>query len=249
MGLFYFFLLPRIETVRRPGYESVAGNGIDDTCNASLPLLGTSPTLTQSFKANAARARHLFAPYMVPLALVYFAEYEINQGVSPTLLYPLEQTPFTSYRDIYPMYITLYQGEPPSSSSWQLTLAGVFLARSSRPFIKINNLYLPAILQVVNLVCLIGHAIFNFLPSIYYIFAMIFYEGVLGGLVYVSTYGKVYEVTAPNDREFALGAIGVSDSGGIVAAGLVALLLEPALCKYQISVGRPFCNIKFESRM
>ena len=47
---------------------------------------------------------------MIPLVLVYFSEYEINQGVFPTLLFPLEETPFKSYRDIYPTYMGIYQG-------------------------------------------------------------------------------------------------------------------------------------------
>lgn len=36
--------------------------------------------------------------------LVYFAEYLINQSVAPTLLFPLDKTPFTEYRSFYPTY-------------------------------------------------------------------------------------------------------------------------------------------------
>ncbi|KAK1074789.1 battenin CLN3 protein, partial [Friedmanniomyces endolithicus] len=69
---------------------------------APIPLL---PTL----HANLLRARYLLLPYMLPLFLVYLAEYTINQGVAPTLLFPLARTPFTHYRDFYPAYATIYQ--------------------------------------------------------------------------------------------------------------------------------------------
>lgn len=39
---------------------------------------------------------------MLPLFLVYVAEYTINQGVAPTLLFPLAGTPFRAFREFYP---------------------------------------------------------------------------------------------------------------------------------------------------
>ena len=41
---------------------------------------------------------------MLPLFIVYLAEYMINQSVTPTLLFPLASTPFTHYRSFYPTY-------------------------------------------------------------------------------------------------------------------------------------------------
>src|SRR5204862_7286664 len=109
--------------------------------------------------------------------LVYVAEYTINQGVAPTLLFPLRETPFHHFRAFYPTYNAIYQ-------------VGVFLARSSTPFCRIHHLYLPSLLQVVNLVILTLHALLNFLPNVYFVFAIVFWEGLLGGLVYVSTFAE-----------------------------------------------------------
>lgn len=39
----------------------------------------------------------LCSRYMVPLFLVYLAEYTINQGVAPTLLFPLAESPFKHF--------------------------------------------------------------------------------------------------------------------------------------------------------
>jgi len=101
---------------------------------------------------------------MLPLLLVYIAEYTINQGVAPTLLFPLEESPFKEYRSFYPTYNAIYQ-------------TGVFIARSSTPFFRIHHLYTPSLLQCLNLVILTLHALFNFIPNVYLIFIIIFWEG------------------------------------------------------------------------
>jgi battenin len=55
-------------------------------------------------KARLLRARSLVLPYMLPLFLVYLAEYTINQGVAPTLLFPLAESPFKHYVSPRPKY-------------------------------------------------------------------------------------------------------------------------------------------------
>lgn len=44
---------------------------------------------------------------------------------------------------------------------------------------------------------------------------------------------KVSEEVILSEREFAMGAVGLSDSAGVVCAGLISLHLEKALCNYQ----------------
>jgi battenin len=167
---------------------------------------------------------------MLPLLIVYIAEYTINQGVAPTLLYPLDEMPFKNYRDAYPMYGTVYQ-------------IGVFISRSSTPFIRVRHLYPPSMLQVINLSILTLHAMFNFIPNIWIIFAIIFWEGLLGGLVYVNTFAEITDRFDGEEREFSLGATTVSDSAGICGAGFLALALEPFLCGWQVSRGREYCRM------
>ncbi|OCT53335.1 Protein btn1 [Cladophialophora carrionii] len=181
------------------------------------------------FRRNLARARGLFLPYMLPLLLVYIAEYTINQGVSPTLLFPLTQSPFKHFRAFYPTYNAIYQ-------------AGVFISRSSTPFLRIHNLYLPSFLQVVNLIVLTLHALFNFIPSVYIVFAIIFWEGLLGGLVYVNTFAEISDKVPKEDREFSLSATTVSDSGGICIAGFLGMAFEVWLCNWQVRHGRDYCK-------
>lgn len=166
---------------------------------------------------------------MLPLFLVYVSEYVINQGVAPTLLFPVYETPFLFYRSFYPTYNAIYQ-------------AGVFLSRSSTPFFRVHHLYVPSLLQVVNLVLLSMHAMFNFIPSVWIIFVIVFWEGLLGGLVYVNTFAEIGDRVPEEEREFSLGATTVSDSAGICIAGLISMGLEVFLCQFQIAHGRTYCR-------
>jgi battenin len=186
-------------------------------------------TITHSLATKLNRARSLVIPYMLPLFLVYVAEYTINQGVAPTLLFPLESTPFTHFRAFYPTYGAIYQ-------------LGVFISRSSLPFIRVRTLYTPSILQVLNLIGLTAHAMYPFIPSVYFVFAIVFWEGLLGGLVYVSTFAAIREEVPEEDREFSLGATTVSDSAGICLAGFVSIGMEKALCGWQVQHERDWCR-------
>jgi len=161
--------------------------------------------------------------------MVFIAEYVINQGVAPTLLFPLYTTPFESFRAFYPAYNAIYQ-------------AGVFVSRSSTPFFRIRNLYLPSLLQVLNLALLTLHSLFNFIPNVWLVFLIIFWEGLLGGLVYVNTFAKISDCVPEEDREFSLGATTVSDSAGICIAGFLSMPWEVLLCRYQQIHGREYCR-------
>jgi battenin len=168
-------------------------------------------------------------PFMLPLLLVYVAEYTINQGVAPTLLFPLQDSPFKHFRAFYPSYNAIYQ-------------AGVFISRSSTPFFRTHDLYFPSFLQVANLALLTAHALFNFIPSVYIVFVVVFWEGLLGGLVYVNTFAEISDTVPRGDREFSLSATTVSDSGGICIAGFISMAFEVWLCKWQVRHGRDYCT-------
>lgn len=218
-------LLPPDPTVTAQAY-----NG-----HSALPRSrsGSSPQ-RRTLSYNISRSRSLFFPYMLPLLLVYIAEYTINQAIAPVLLFPLtppehNHTPFTSYRQFYPFYALLYQ-------------IGVFISRSSTPFFRIHHLYAPSTLQIINLILLLTHALHAYF-SFSIVCVIIFWEGLLGGAVYVNTFAEILECVAPEDREFSLGATSVSDSGGICIAGLIGLVLEEQLCAAQVRAGRDFCRL------
>ncbi|KAL2073032.1 hypothetical protein VTL71DRAFT_10356 [Oculimacula yallundae] len=217
------------EALLAPGPSTVSEAYTSHSRPVSPPSGTSHPTSKPTFAQNLARTRALFIPYMLPLLLVYIAEYSINQGVSPTLLFPLKSTPFSAYRSFYPLYAFLYQ-------------LGVFISRSSTPFLRIHNLYTPSLLQILNFALLALHSIYFFIPSVYIIFLVIFWEGLLGGAVYVNTFAEIMESVPVKEREFSLGATSVSDSAGICIASLIGMVIEPRLCAENVSRGRPWCR-------
>lgn len=175
------------------------------------------------------KLKELLIPFILPLMSVYTAEYVINQGISPTLLFPLLEMPmFRNYRDAYVMYGTLYQ-------------VGVFISRSSGTVVRIRSIWLLATLQIVNLLLAILQSLFVINPSIYINFLFMLFEGLLGGSAYVNTYMSVMEAVPHSEREFAMGAVTMSDSSGIVVAAFISMWLEHQLCGYQVRHDRPWC--------
>ncbi|KAK5710695.1 battenin CLN3 protein [Elasticomyces elasticus] len=246
----YFLLLPLEPLAAAKGtgaaYESVPRDGDEDDDRLDYSRTGLledddrhhgssafvtkpHPPLLTTLRTNVRRTLPLLRPYMLPLFLVYTAEYTLNQGVLPTVLFPLEGTPFNEYRAFYPTYSFIYQ-------------AGVFVSRSSLPFLRIRQLYTPAMLQVANLALLTIQALTKFIPSVWVVFGIVFWEGLLGGLVYVSTYAAVREEVPEEEREFSLGAVTVSDSAGIFIAGLLGVVMESQLCSWQVRHGVDWCR-------
>lgn len=83
-----------------------------ESLSSRLSLPRTMPSWDQMLDSSGKtlqRLAPLFIPYMLPLMLVYIGEYIINQGISPTLLFPIEEMPFEEYRDAYVTYGSLYQ--------------------------------------------------------------------------------------------------------------------------------------------
>ncbi len=99
-------------------------------------------------------------------------------------------------------------------------------------------------LQCLNLALLIFQALYMIFPSVYIVFAFIFWVGVLGGLVYVNAYANVADDMPDAEREFALGAVSVSDSAGISLSALVGVLggVEEGLCAWQVGRGKDWCR-------
>ena len=82
-------------------------------------------------------------------------------------------------------------------------------------------------------------------PSIWIVFGIILWEGLLGGLVYVNTFAEISEdkgILEKGEREFSLGAVSVSDSGGILLAGILGLGVEKGICEWQVRRGRGWCR-------
>ncbi|XP_048253040.1 battenin-like isoform X1 [Haliotis rufescens] len=174
-------------------------------------LITTQPVI--SLKGKAALVIPLLK-YMIPLSLVYFAEYFINQGLHELLYF---NNIWLSKSEQYRWYQVDYQ-------------IGVFISRSSVNCFEIRKLWILPILQFGNLAVLLTQIFYRYIPNIWIIIAIVFFEGLLGGGAYVNTFYRIRKEIAPEVREFSLGVATVGDAVGIAVAGAAAIPSHNRLC-------------------
>uniref|UniRef100_A0A915Q206 Battenin n=1 Tax=Setaria digitata TaxID=48799 RepID=A0A915Q206_9BILA len=178
------------------------------------------PTIAQqSFKDKLITAKPLVFKYMFPFAVVYFAEYFVNQGLLELLVFDCAHGFGIGQHGQYRWYQVLYQ-------------LGVFLSRSSVEFIQISPSFIPLIpiLQTVNAVVLFLDALKQFMPHVIIVFIIVFYEGLLGGAAYVNIFRLLHKSIPLEGKEFSLGFVSMSDSFGIVCAGFLAIPAHNFIC-------------------
>ncbi|KIM62805.1 hypothetical protein SCLCIDRAFT_776213 [Scleroderma citrinum Foug A] len=268
LPLTYFLLLPRPSAVTDAAPSPSAYTALPvedpevstiDTSEAST-LLGNEtksvPFLTAADKWRLLKP--MIVKYMLPLFCVYLYEYTINQGIAPTLLYPVPSPErygllskiIHSIRDYYPLWQLVYQ-------------TTVFMSRSSISFgmppLPTRLLPLPAIVQLVILFTLAYESAVGIFSedhegrSIIFVFILISIEGICGGLAYVNVFYRINherphpslvedEELAKQECEFKMGSLGFSDSSGILLASLLSMPTEIELCRLQVARGKHLCQ-------
>ncbi|XP_072273373.1 battenin [Pyxicephalus adspersus] len=179
-------------------------------------LTQSAPHLTLSQKWQIVKS---LLKYMLPLSLVYFAEYFINQGLYELIYFPHIKM---GHSEQYRWYQMLYQ-------------AGVFISRSSVRCVTIRQIWVLSCLQWGLAVFLLIGVAYLFLSklSLFGIFAIIVFEGLLGGAAYVNTFNNIAVESKPEDKEFAMAAACVSDTLGISLSGAVAIPVHNYFCGLQ----------------
>lgn len=228
-------LLERNHAISEESGSEMVQNMLEQEPEYAIPpmTLNRRSRIMKHILFTFSEIKPLLKPFMLPLGTVYVGEYVINQGISPTLLFPLDDLPswiFSSYRDIYVVYGFLYQ-------------LGVFISRSSINFgVRVKRLYALSILQALNVGITLMQSTLDFpFSNVWLLLVLIFYEGLLGGLLYVNTFMSVSEQTSQDKREFSMGCVGISDSFGIMVAGCINWWLESRLCDLQVKRGRDWC--------
>jgi len=278
--LTYFFLLPRSNSFSSASvsttvaYTPIPSIILDDGENRPQELDDSpedfspvpSKRLALSVKDKWSLVRPLLRKFMLPLFCVYLFEYTINQGIAPTLLYPVPSPEdhwiiskiIHSIRDYYPLWQLVYQ-------------TTVFFSRSTISFgippIPSRFLSIPAIIQFCVLIILglesstglfeSGNNIVNQIAerwqgaSVVIVFLLISVEGICGGLAYVNVFYHINQLPLREDmdvelakqgREFQIGSIGFADSFGILCASLLAMPMELELCNAQVRRGKMLCK-------
>ncbi|GAA5842065.1 hypothetical protein JCM5353_003491 [Sporobolomyces roseus] len=289
MALTYFFLLPSLASFRPTSifsnpdtpYSAIPTLDDDATSDSSSLLadddqvlqrveheLDKLPGLTTKEKFELAKP--LFVRFMLPLFFVYMAEYTINSGVAPTLLYEIpnpQESPVLSLmiknlRDYYPLWQLLYQ-------------TFVFISRSSLsifhlPPLPLSLLPLPTLVQLLILSLTILESTtsifvrwFGEQGATWITIVLVCCEGLAGGAAYVNVFyrlGKgdgVQEEEGDEEggglrvkdrrrkdqeKEFRIASVGFADTSGILVASLISSVLEPRLCRAQVGQGRTYCR-------
>lgn len=107
---------------------------------------------------------------------------------------------------------------------------GVFVSRSSGNLLSFHNIWWMSIWQFFNIFYFISEVLYSPTPSIWITFLITFWVGLLGGFAYVNTfYRMMKEIPSPR-QNFALGAVTVAESIGIVLAGFVTIPVHDFLC-------------------
>lgn len=153
--------------------------------------------------------------YMIPLGLVYFFEYFINQG-----LYELVE-----FNGIWLKHHEQYRW---LQADYQI---GVFISRSSVNIVTFDKIWIMSVLQLFNLIILLFESIFYYIPNIWIVFAFVLWEGLLGGAAYVNTFFRMSTEIPRADREASMGIATMADSIGIALAGWLSMPVHNAICK------------------
>ncbi|XP_055385595.1 battenin-like [Condylostylus longicornis] len=152
--------------------------------------------------------------YMIPLTVVYLAEYFINQG-----LFELVNFKNTSL-DKASQYRWL-------NVDYQI---GVLISRSTVNLFSVSKIVLFPIFQMINVIYFLNEVIFYITPTIWIVFVIVLWEGLLGGGAYVNTFYKMSKDIPVARRQFALSVVAIADSIGITLAGFISLPVHNAIC-------------------
>ncbi|XP_073972058.1 battenin-like [Rhodnius prolixus] len=159
--------------------------------------------------------KRIFLEYMTPYSLAFFFEYLICPTFYEMLYYP--DNAYVSCKTDFSWFMSIF-------------LLGVFIARSSVNCIVVNNLWLLALLQIINALVIFFEILYGYLYYILVCAACIFWVGLVAGASYVNTYRRISRELPPLQREFSMSMTTVSDAIMTTLAGLVAIPLHFYLC-------------------
>ena len=183
------------------------------TCVDSTEELISDDKPLEGFKQKFLYIKQLYK-YMIPLCLVYFFEYFINQGLFELVFFE------NTLLDKAAQYRWL-------NVDYQI---GVFISRSSVNIFQLNRIWLMSVFQFINLIYFFTEVIWFYTPSLWITFAIVLWEGLLGGAAYVNTFYRMSKEISPGKRQFAMAMVVQSDSYGIALAGFLSIPVHNAIC-------------------
>lgn len=229
--LTYFFLLSK-PYIQRDRESHLEDRPLIDDGSSNRESANRTPL-------NSLAQKLAFIPelmiYFIPLAMVYFFEYFINQGlVGIFSFFSFNVLKTRAFRLQFEL-ITFPNSSMTTAQQYrwyQVTYQiGVFVSRSSVNLIHIKRTWIMAAVQGFIAGFFLIEAVFLFIPTLSVIFVVIFIEGLQGGLAYVNTYYRMSKEIPAARREFAMNVVASSDSMGIILAGIIAIPTHNWICQ------------------
>lgn len=83
----------------------------------------------------------------------------------------------------------------------------------------------------MNVIYFTFQAIFMTVPTIWIVFILVFWEGLLGGCCYANTFNRIAQELPIQYKSFGMGLTVIGQSCGVVLAGLLAIPIHNIICK------------------
>lgn len=151
--------------------------------------------------------------YILPLLLVYFAEYFINLYLQPKIVLSNSEIDIKRH---YPIFAIIYQ-------------FGVLISRSIKlifPDINVSYIWIFPILQFINIGIFLLIITFNIISNINIIYLIIFYEGLIGGMAYFFTFNKIKNMLNEDKKELCSSLTTIGDVSGQLLATILTIVLD-----------------------
>ncbi|GAM26428.1 hypothetical protein SAMD00019534_096030, partial [Acytostelium subglobosum LB1] len=149
----------------------------------------------------------------VNLMLVYFFEYVVSVGGADTAIKNLNGNWFQ--RNAYPILSFCYQ-------------LGVLMSRSSLQLFKIKHVGILTILQGLNMALWLIQGRYKMIESVWVLFVLMFYCGLLGGAAYVNVFYLILndKRIPEEDREVCINYAALLTTLGITLASCFILIMD-----------------------
>ncbi|GAM25239.1 hypothetical protein SAMD00019534_084140, partial [Acytostelium subglobosum LB1] len=159
----------------------------------------------------------------INLMLVYFFEYVASVGGADLAVRSLKGDWFNE--NAYPILSFCYQ-------------FGVLLSRSSLQLVKIKRIGVITVLQGINMALWLLQGRYKMISSIWVLFVLMFYCGLLGGASYVNVFYLIlHDKRIPNeDREVCINYAALLVTLGITLASVFILVMDHTFMKAYLPV-------------
>ncbi|KAM0503636.1 hypothetical protein ACHAP8_002875 [Fusarium lateritium] len=224
----FFVVLPGAPVNYPHARQELAKDDIED---ASPLLQDPVQQLSRllSTKNRIHLTKSIVRPFMIPLFGAFVAQTLVYPGLSRALPLPESSASFFSYLTTYGL-------------SFQL---GNFISRTHVLLFRPANLKASSTILGAATLILLANSIFLVSSAEVMMGILAFTAGLGGGAVYMVVFDKVLEEKTLDtgiNQEFCLQVVGVGETAGLVAGGIMGTMLESLMCGGAFTTTQRWCH-------